>query len=108
MAVEVHTRSVDGVRVQQVPSDDEVCSAQLVFGVGMRDEPLHEQGVLHALEHVVMSRLRLTPLEINAHVDLSHTEFTVAGDPVLWATIWPGCAKACARPQWSSWRPRRR
>ena len=83
MAVEVHTRSVDGVRVQQVPSDDDVCSAQLVFGVGMRDEPLHEQGVLHALEHVVMSRLRLTALEINAHVGHSHTEFTVAGDPVL-------------------------
>lgn len=83
MVVEVRTSHVDGVEVRQIPSDDEVCSAHLVFGVGMRDEELHEQGVLHALEHVVMSQLRFTPLEINAHVDYSHTEFTVAGDPAL-------------------------
>lgn len=83
MTVEVAEYAVDGVRVAQVPSADEVCSAQLVFGVGMRDEPLHEQGVLHALEHVVMNQLRLTPLEINASVGPSHTEFTVSGDPLL-------------------------
>ena len=83
MVVEVRTSSVDGVEVRQVPSDDDVCSVQLVFGVGTRDEELHEQGVLHALEHVVMSQLRLTPLEINAYVDHSHTAFTVAGDPAL-------------------------
>lgn len=83
MAVEVITSVVDGVEVRHVPSEDEVCSAELVFGVGARDEDLHEQGVLHALEHVVMSRLRLTSLDINAHVDHSSTGFTVAGDPVL-------------------------
>ncbi len=67
----------------KVPSDDEVCSARLVFCVGTRDRPLHEQGVTHVVEHVVMSLLRLTPLGVNDHVDQSHTEFTVAGDPAM-------------------------
>ncbi|WP_375431592.1 hypothetical protein [uncultured Friedmanniella sp.] len=83
MVAELRTFSVDGVEVRHLPSDDEVCAVQLVFGAGTRDEQLHEQGVLQALEHVVMRELRLTPLEINAHVDHSHTEFVVAGDPVL-------------------------
>lgn len=74
---------VDGVQVHHVDSDDEVSTAHLVFGVGWRDEELREQGVLHALEHVVMSQLRTTPLDINAHVDSSHTEFDVSGSPAL-------------------------
>ena len=48
MAVEVITSIVNGVEVRHVPSEDEVCSAELVFGVGARDEDLHEQGVRYA------------------------------------------------------------
>ena len=72
---------VDGVLVHHFPHDDEITSAMLAFGVGERDETLPTQGALHALEHIVMDAVRHTPLEINAGVEASTTQFTVSGSP---------------------------
>lgn len=72
---------IDGVSVHHLGSSDPVCSAMLIFGVGSRDESLPSQGVLHALEHVVMDAAKDTAAEINASVGPSETEFVVSGTP---------------------------
>lgn len=72
---------VDCVPVHHLSSADSVCTATLVFGVGSRDETLPSQGVLHALEHVVMAAAKDTAAGINASVGPSETEFVVSGSP---------------------------
>ena len=79
--LETDSDQVDGVLVHHFPRDDEITHAMLAFGVGERDEALPTQGVLHVLEHIVMDAVRHTPLEINAGVEASTTQFTVSGSP---------------------------
>jgi hypothetical protein len=79
--VQTGSDEVDGVLVHHFPHDDEITHAMLAFGVGERDETLPIQGVLHALEHIVMDAVRRTPLEINAGVEASTTQFVASGSP---------------------------
>lgn len=72
---------LDGVRVHHFPSGDTVCRATLVFAVGDRYETLPTTGVLHALEHLVMDTVRSLPIEVNASVGRSTTEFVASGSP---------------------------
>ncbi len=75
--------SVDGVETIQLPSDDTVTRVRLCFAVGARDEVPSEQGVLHVLEHLVMHAAKDTPLEVNASVGHTVTEFVASGPAAL-------------------------
>lgn len=79
--MDLKVSEVDGVAVHHLGSADPVCTATLVFGVGSRDETLPTQGVLHALEHIVMDAAKDTAAEINASVGPSETEFMASGTP---------------------------
>lgn len=89
---------VDGVRVLHFPGTDEVCHATLMFAVGGRDESVPAQGVLHALEHVVMHAVRRTSIEINAAVDSVQTQFVASGSPDKVAMFLAHVCRALADP----------
>lgn len=95
---EQHTFDLDGVRVHHFPSEEALTRAVLIFGVGHRDETLPTLGTLHALEHLVMDTVRRTPIEINASVDHTLTEFTAEGSPVLVTRFVEGACRGLADP----------
>lgn len=78
-----HPDFVDGAETIHVPTEDTVTHVRLCFAVGARDEALTEQGVLHVLEHLAMHAAKDTPIEVNASVGASRTEFTASGPPAL-------------------------
>ena len=71
---------VDGVPVVWTPGPAPF-TAGLVFGVGRRDESFLQGGLTHLVEHLAMSAVGRTPLDCNASVDLTTTEFTATGRP---------------------------
>ncbi|RBY87170.1 hypothetical protein DQ244_17755 [Blastococcus sp. TBT05-19] len=74
------TTSVDGVPVFYAEGPPPL-SAGLVFGVGRRDESFVHGGLTHLVEHLAMRAVGRTPIETNASVDLTATEFTASGSP---------------------------
>ena len=71
---------VDGVPVFWTPGPAPF-TAGLVFGVGRRDESFLQGGLTHLVEHLAMSTVGRTPLDCNASVELTTTEFTATGRP---------------------------
>ena len=96
--VEVRECELDGVRVLHFPDDSGRAEATLIFGVGARDETLPTLGTLHALEHAVMTGVRRTPIEIDASVRVSTTQFTAAGSPHLVGSFLTGVCRGLADP----------
>ncbi|WP_328996608.1 hypothetical protein OG394_18350 [Kribbella sp. NBC_01245] len=72
---------VDGIRLIRHPGEQTHTDLTLTFGVGARDETLRTVGVAHLLEHLVMGQARRTPIEIQAMVDLTTTNFAASGSP---------------------------
>ncbi len=98
MIIEHHTEDIDGVPVHYFPSDDEICQATLVFGVGVRNETAPTQGMLHAIEHLVMHEARLTPIAVDGSVDVTQTQFTATGSPPLVRAFLETICRALAEP----------
>ncbi|HEY5981232.1 MAG TPA: insulinase family protein [Microlunatus sp.] len=96
--VEVRESELDGVRVLHFPDDSGRAEATLIFGVGARDETLPTLGTLHALEHAAMTGVRRTPIEIDATVRVSTTQFTAAGSPHLVGSFLTGVCRGLADP----------
>lgn len=96
--VEVRDSDLDGVRVLHFPDDSGRAEGTLIFGVGARDETLPTLGTLHALEHAVMAGVRRTPIEIDASVRVSTTQFTASGSPHLVGSFLTGVCRALADP----------
>ena len=96
--VEIRECEVDGVRVLHFPDESGRARATLIFGVGARDETLPTLGTLHALEHAVMSGVRRTPIDIDATVRVSTTQFTATGSPHLVGTFLTGVCCGLADP----------
>lgn len=90
--IDHHQLEVDGVIVHHFPSDEPLTSVCLIFAVGGRDETMPTVGSLHALEHLAMSEVRRTPLDINGSVDAMTTQFTAYGRSVL---AGPWLARLC-------------
>lgn len=96
--VEVRECELDGVRVLHFPDESGRAEATLIFGVGARDETLPTLGTLHALEHAAMTGVRRTPIDIDASVGVSTTQFTAAGSPHLVGSFLTGVCRALADP----------
>ena len=96
--VETRECELDGVRVLHFPDDSGRAEATLIFGVGARDETLPTLGTLHALEHAIMTGVRRTPIEIDATVRVSTTQFTAAGSPHLVGSFLTGVCRGLADP----------
>lgn len=96
--IEHRELEVDGVRVHHFPSAESITAATLIFAAGIRDETLPTLGTLHALEHLVMSTVRRTPIEINGSVGLNTTDFTATGSPHLVAAFLEGVCRALVDP----------
>jgi predicted Zn-dependent peptidase len=73
---------VDGVPVVWVQGQPPLAAA-LRFRVGVRDESLATSGITHLIEHLTMSTLGRRRYEHNASVDLTFTDFQVAGRPEI-------------------------
>ena len=76
----VWQEKVDGVPAYLVEGPAPL-AAGLVFGVGRRDESFVRGGLTHLVEHLAMSTIGRTTLDVNASVDLASTEFTATGRP---------------------------
>lgn len=98
LRIEHRSFTLDGVRVEHFPSQDTVCRATLVFGVGHRDETLPTLGTLHALEHLVMDTVRRTPIDIDAEVDGDTTQFMGHGNPLDVGRFLTGVCRALTDP----------
>ena len=96
--IEHRELEVDGVRVHHFPSAENTTAATLIFAAGIRDETLPTLGTLHALEHLVLSTVRRTPIEINGSVGLNTTDFTATGSPQLVAAFLEGVCRALIDP----------
>lgn len=80
MPGQVQRLEVDGVPVFWRPGPEPL-AAGLCFGVGRRDEDFASGGLTHLVEHLVLGELPRSPLDRNASVDASVTEFTATGRP---------------------------
>lgn len=74
----VHRTQIDGIPVFWADAPGPL-QAQLVFGVGMRDESFLTRGITHVIEHLAMRALGDLPYDCNASVDAVSTVFEVAG-----------------------------
>lgn len=77
--VTVRESEVDGVPCFWVETGRPTLAARLMFRQGMADEPLHESGWLHLLEHMVLHGAGSGPLQINGSVSPLITGFDAHG-----------------------------
>ena len=75
----VRESEVDGVPCFWVETGRPTLAARLMFRQGMADEPLHESGWLHLLEHMVLHGAGSGPLQINGSVSPLITGFDAHG-----------------------------
>jgi hypothetical protein len=68
MVTSVSHSTANGVRVYQADLPG-VCYGTLVFGVGMRDEPVTLSGITHLMEHLLLRLMEPISIEHDAVVD---------------------------------------
>ncbi|MBM9469059.1 insulinase family protein [Nakamurella leprariae] len=76
----VHRTVIDGVPVHWCERPGRL-EADLLFGVGMRDEPFVRTGITHLVEHLAMQPFTRVPYACNASVHPRLTSFEVASSP---------------------------
>lgn len=79
MSPQIHRTEINGVPTvwADLPGP---FSAQLAFGVGMRDEPPHLMGVTHLVEHLVFNSAGDLLTSHNGGTELDHTWFSAWGE----------------------------
>lgn len=76
---EVRADRVDGVTTFWVDTGRPTLQASLVFRSGRADEPLHESGWLHLLEHLALEDRAAGALQVNGSVSALTTSFDFHG-----------------------------
>ncbi|WP_148612009.1 hypothetical protein [Nocardioides rubriscoriae] len=76
---ELHHTDIDGVACYWVATGRPTLAAQLIFRQGVADEPVHERGWLHLLEHAALEGRGGGALQVNGSVSLLHTAFDAHG-----------------------------
>ncbi len=89
---------LDGVRLLHHQDPQTTTDATLTFAVGARDETLPTVGVAHALEHLVMSTVRRLPIQIDATVSTTTTNFVASGTPERVGEFLTGVCTALSAP----------
>jgi hypothetical protein len=74
---------VDGVRCLWVESGRPTLAARLLFRQGMCDEPLHESGWLHLIEHLALHGRGGGALQVNGSIGMLVTSFDAHGPAEL-------------------------
>ena len=80
MVTPVSCSYVDGVRVYQADLPG-ICCGTLVFGVGMRDEPVTLSGITHLMEHLLFRLLEPISIEHSAVVSDNSLTVYASGSP---------------------------
>jgi len=71
-----------------------ICTATLVFGVGMRDEPAAMAGITHLVEHVLLRMVHPMPLYHGGRVGTDSVEFHATGESEVVGGFLNAVAKA--------------
>src|SRR4051794_23017115 len=79
--VTVRESEVDGVPCFWVETGRPTLAANLLFRQGSADEPLHESGWLHLLEHMALHGAGRGSLQVNGSVSTLVTSFDAHGPP---------------------------
>ena len=77
----VRETEIDGVLCFFVETGRPVSSAHLLFRTGLADEPLHETGWLHLLEHLALRDRETLSRPIHGTTSMLLTRFDVYGTP---------------------------
>ena len=80
MVTSVSCSNINGVRVYQADLPG-VCCGTLVFGVGMRDEPVTLSGITHLMEHLLFRLLEPISIEHSAVVSDNSLTVYASGSP---------------------------
>jgi hypothetical protein len=75
----LHQTEIDGVRCLWIDSGRPTLAAQLLFRQGICDEPLHESGWLHLMEHLTLHGKGGGSLQVNGSVGMLVTTFDAHG-----------------------------
>ena len=78
---DVRETEIDGVLCFHVDMGRPASAAHLIFRQGLADEPLHESGWLHLLEHLALLDRESLSRPINGQVSMLLTRFVAFGGP---------------------------